>query len=104
MQDVNHLRNRVKHVRKAFQHYCNQVAAKVREFVDQLIEKSMRFSKDKTAVVDVFKRSQMKAASYFPIAELPEQSFKKPQISSVRSQINSPREYKQEITAADAYN
>lgn len=71
MQDVNHLRNRVRHNRKAFQHFCSQVADKVREFVEKLIEKSRMFGKEKTAAVDVFKRSQMKTGSYFPIAELP---------------------------------
>jgi hypothetical protein len=34
MQDVERLRNRIKHVRKTFQYFGNQVAGKIREFVE----------------------------------------------------------------------
>jgi len=34
MEDVNHLKNRIGHVRKSYLYFCYQIAAKISEFVD----------------------------------------------------------------------
>ena len=44
MQEVQHLRNRIRHVRKTFQHYCQQVANKIVEFVEALADRTASFS------------------------------------------------------------
>jgi hypothetical protein len=45
MEDVNHLRNRVKHIRKSFQHFGNQVSAKIKEFLQDMIDKTLSFGR-----------------------------------------------------------
>jgi hypothetical protein len=78
MQDIEHLRNRIKHVRKTFQHFCSQVAAKVREFVDQLIDRTVSFSRPQSPpslihggkmASDVFRQSDNmgRLRSYNPV-------------------------------------
>jgi hypothetical protein len=44
MQEVQHLRNRIRHVRKTFQHYCQQVATKIVEFVEGLANRTASFT------------------------------------------------------------
>lgn len=41
MQEVQHLRNRIRHVRKTFQHYCQQVASRIVEFVEGLANRTV---------------------------------------------------------------
>ena len=87
MQDVEHLRNRIKNVRKTFLYFGNQVAGKIREFVEQLIDKSLNFGRAQSPpslqrsgipASDVFRRSDniAKVRSYDLIGQLPEESFK----------------------------
>ena len=87
MQDVEHLRNRIKHVRKTFLYFGNQVAGKIREFVEQLIDRSLNFGRAQSPpslqrsgskASDVFRRSDniAKVRSYDLIGQLPEESFK----------------------------
>jgi hypothetical protein len=91
MQDVQHLCNRIRHVRKTFQHFCSQVAGKIREFVEQLADRTTALSLSRPQsppsslqparklASEVFRQSD-NLGRVRPdnrlVAELPEESFK----------------------------
>jgi hypothetical protein len=98
MEDVNNLRSRVKHVRRSFQHFGNQVSAKIKEFVQDIVDKTLNFNraqspanilgKSSRQTTDVFRNtSQMKSFNeyYMPI-DLPNESLK----TQARLKSNSP--------------
>lgn len=103
MQDVEHLRNRIKHVRKTFQYFCNQVAGKIKEFIEQLIDKSVAFNRPQSPpslhrsgkmASDIFRQSDnmAKLRSY---NDLPEESFKvynQARSISPRSQLTTAKQ------------
>ena len=98
MEDVNNLRNRVKHVRKSFQHFGNQVSTKIKEFVQDIVDKTLNFNraqspsnvlgKSSRQTSDVFRNtSQMKSFNeYYMPLDLPNDSIK----TQVRLKSSSP--------------
>lgn len=98
MEDVNNLRNRVKHVRKSFQHFGNQVSAKIKEFLQDIVDKTLNFNraqspsnilvKTSRQTADVFRNtSQMKSFNeYYMPLDIVNDSIK----TQVRLKSNSP--------------
>lgn len=44
MEDVTHLKDRIRHTRKSYQYFCSMVAAKIAQFVQEIVAKTRNFS------------------------------------------------------------